>query len=406
MKYCLLLFFLSFFTYWIVATRGTFVISQDLDYFNAQAQAFLHGRLDIENPIFTEELSLYKGKWYMYYGPLPALPLAVAQFFTGRIFIPTIYLNIFFSAVNVVLVFLIVERVRKNLFVSTSRLLSVIFSLLFAFGTVQFWLAVRSGFWFLAQTTSFFFSSFGLFFILKKKPTKMDYFFSCLFISLNFFGRVQAVLLLFIPLTFIFLHNKKIFSMEIAKTLLAVTMPGLIILLLFMYYNFVRFQSPFETGFRYQKFHSHYLARYQNSNGWFNLKNIPENLWFMVFETPLLTLTKMSVALKHNPEGNSIFYLTPPFVAIFLTRIWKRTGKKIVVDPLVVSLWIGLILTLLPILMLSGTGWQQFGYRYTLDITVPLILLTLLAVRMRLNLLFVMAIFFAVFVQTLGALYA
>ena len=30
----------------------------------------------------------------------------------------------------------------------------------------------------------------------------------------------------------------------------------------------------------------------------------------------------------------------------------------------------------LPILLLMGTGWQQFGPRYTLDFTIPLLLLT------------------------------
>jgi hypothetical protein len=32
--------------------------------------------------------------------------------------------------------------------------------------------------------------------------------------------------------------------------------------------------------------------------------------------------------------------------------------------------------TSIPILLLMGTGWIQFGPRYTLDFTVPLLLLT------------------------------
>jgi hypothetical protein len=40
-------------------------------------------------------------------------------------------------------------------------------------------------------------------------------------------------------------------------------------------------------------------------------------------------------------------------------------------------LWLVAILaTSVPILLLMGTGWIQYGPRYTLDFTIPLLLLT------------------------------
>jgi hypothetical protein len=40
-------------------------------------------------------------------------------------------------------------------------------------------------------------------------------------------------------------------------------------------------------------------------------------------------------------------------------------------------LWtISVVATSIPILLLMGTGWKQFGPRYTLDFTIPLLLLT------------------------------
>jgi hypothetical protein len=34
-----------------------------------------------------------------------------------------------------------------------------------------------------------------------------------------------------------------------------------------------------------------------------------------------------------------------------------------------------------PILLLMGTGWMQFGPRYTMDFTLPLLLLTAMGIR-------------------------
>jgi hypothetical protein len=40
-----------------------------------------------------------------------------------------------------------------------------------------------------------------------------------------------------------------------------------------------------------------------------------------------------------------------------------------------------IILVNIPILLVMGTGWPEFGPRYTLDFTVPLLLLTAIGVR-------------------------
>jgi hypothetical protein len=40
-----------------------------------------------------------------------------------------------------------------------------------------------------------------------------------------------------------------------------------------------------------------------------------------------------------------------------------------------------MFLVAIPILLLMGTGWVQFGPRYTLDFTVPLLLLTAAGLR-------------------------
>ena len=58
---------------------------------------------------------------------------------------------------------------------------------------------------------------------------------------------------------------------------------------------------------------------------------------------------------------------------------WGLTGPRLL--PTCVVLAASILLTATPILLLMGTGWVQFGPRYTLDFTVPLLMLTALGIK-------------------------
>jgi hypothetical protein len=68
--------------------------------------------------------------------------------------------------------------------------------------------------------------------------------------------------------------------------------------------------------------------------------------------------------------GGSLFLLSPVFFGAFwgLFRKDQRSST--------LALVASIILVNIPILLLMGTGWVQFGPRYTLDFTIPLLLLT------------------------------
>lgn len=395
-----ILFVISFAIYFGFGTKWTGKINQELDHYNSLARAFRSGRLDIRNTPVTDELSYYRGRWYPYYGPLPAIPIAFLQIVSHKDFIPTLYPNAFVAGIAAAATYLLFFQTKKKL-LPNSGFSPFIFTLLTAYGTTFFWLATRSGIWFQAQIYAYLFSVLGLLPLISKKRTPVNYSLSIFFFSLNLLARSSASLLTFIPLCLVFYNRSGLGIKKIVRLLL----PSILVFTIFCLYNFLRFDNPFETGITYQQFHYRLAYRKAMAGGWFSPINIPYNFWFMALETPKLTLSymltpKQNISLTTNPEGNSIFFFTPPLLALLLASPFKEThpAKR----RLMIALWIGVLLTLLPILLLTGTGWQQVGYRYTLDVTAPAMLLIVLSIKRKPNLLFNLGIIFSVWIWSLA----
>jgi hypothetical protein len=64
-----------------------------------------------------------------------------------------------------------------------------------------------------------------------------------------------------------------------------------------------------------------------------------------------------------------------------------------------------ILLVATPILLLMGTGWVQFGPRYTLDFTLPLLLLTALGISRWPNWLVAVLTATAIVHYVIGTLY-
>ena len=57
---------------------------------------------------------------------------------------------------------------------------------------------------------------------------------------------------------------------------------------------------------------------------------------------------------------------------------------------------------MIPSLLIYSTGWMQFGYRYSLDVTAVLVLLSLFGMKGKLNVLYVIGVAFSVVVYQMG----
>ena len=310
-----------------------------------QAQAFLHGRTDLQGfPSYLQDLSDYNGKYYMPSPPVPAILLmpSVAIWGTG---VDEVRISMLMGAANVALVWILLGRMNIK---SWKRLLLTI---LFGFGTVQWDVATTGTTWFFAEIVAVFF---------------------VLLCMIEYFGRKRAVLMGFLlglaALSRLPVVVGSIFFLAMLYKDGGIRRPlkfiaGLAVPLAFYgYFNYVRFGNPLQTGYSMHSYAAHF-ANDINKYGMFSLHYIPKQL-YTLFISPPQYISHFPF-FKPNPEGMGILLTTPAILYVVRARFSESINRWALLAT------VGIFL---PTIMWFSTGWVQFGYRYSLDF-MPFVLI-------------------------------
>lgn len=392
------IFCIVFFVYFGVATQFSFKPKWALDYFNPLASSLISMRFDVPPQGDNHDLIYFNGKYYVPWGILPALYLVPFQLFLGR-FVPELYISLLLGSLNVVFVYLLLLRIKEEFFPHMSIIAILSIVIFFAFGTTHFYVSTLGSSWHVSQMVSSSLGIAGIYMVFRKNPKTIHFLLSASFIGLAMLGRPTTVFLLSLPIClYVFTSINK------QKNLIGLLIFGLpfaVSIAWFLGYNYLRFGDVFQTGYQYIK-EDVVLSIIRKTNGMFSFWNIPNNLWYMLFEIPRFYWINNKISLGINLYGNSIFFLSPPLFFSFLAFPRERKNNTFLFNPFIASLWIVIVVTILPILMYYSSGWMQFGYRYALDIMVPMILLSVFALKGKLNILYIFGIFFAIFVHILG----
>ena len=121
-----------------------------------------------------------------------------------------------------------------------------------------------------------------------------------------------------------------------------------------LWYNDVRFGSPFESGYGLASLPDWLTAL--RDQGLFSLSHLGMNIDYLFLHTP--TQIPQFPFFKPDGLGMSIFITSPGlFWAVRADWFSRRTWLLLA----------ALVLTLIPNLLYYGGGWLQYGYRYALD---------------------------------------
>jgi hypothetical protein len=128
-------------------------------------------------------------------------------------------------------------------------------------------------------------------------------------------------------------------------------------------YNWARFADPFDFGYLRENV-AEKLVPDLRTYGQFNLRYLPKNFWAMLLAGP--RWNDETRFFEPDGEGMSLLLTTPAL--LYLARARRR-------DPLTGGAWLALFLLLIPLLLYYNTGWWQFGYRFSLDFMLPVMVL-------------------------------
>lgn len=319
------------------------------------------------------------GRLYGYWGPLAAVVAMPAVLLFGPDASDTL-ISAIVGAANVGLFYWMLRRIRARGLLTLDDSCVVALTVLFAFGTVHFFLACAGRAWFTSQLVTLTALLGATIAALSARLTVGSALLAGACFGAALLGRnfVALTAAFFIGLFWCRLaaENRGALWALLARTI-AFAVPCAAAIGVQGWYNVARFGDPLESGqerlvmttgesrFRddYQKygqFHPHFLAR---------------NIHHYLLNARLIP--QRDGKLAPDPDGNSMFLVTPPLLYALLA--WRQRR------PILLALLAGTLPVFVALLLFRATGYQQFGNRYLLEVMPFLLLLVGAGMRGRLT---------------------
>lgn len=341
----------------------------------------------------TEELRGAKRSrhYFVSFPPGPAflmMPLAAVSGYA----VNDVFFTIFFAALNVALMFVLLRHLSRSGRSKRDRRENLWLTFLFGFGTVHLWCSVLGQVWFTALTVG---ATFTLLYVLCAIDARRPFLAGC-FLAAAFATRTPLLFSCLFFYAFLLFPNGKMRRTEWSdpiKRAVLFSAPCLVAGLFLLWMNYARFGEAGEFGHTYLASGS--LDRIQDY-GLFNFHFLSKNLSALFTLLPRIQPTSPFVIVSNH--GMSILLTTPAFFYLFRPLPRETTEQKFWHR----LLWATVAVIAIPHLLYQNTGYEQFGYRFSLDYTPYLV--ALLAIGGRpITWAFKMAILAGVAVNAFGA---
>jgi hypothetical protein len=366
----------------LLAYGGTAVIvghtsSPDSAFFDQLADAFLHGRLYLENPPITGDLTLHEGHWYVPFPPLGAALLLPWVALFGVAHTSTVFFSIVWGSLSVAILSRILDGLASRGWIRLDVGGRCWLLLLFALGCVHWQATTAGSVWFLSHTCTVLFIALAVWAAIARRSP----WWSGAALAIAMWGRPHVVLtwplLLGIAAQHLrdagFADRRSLIGWAWRSVVpLAISVVGL------ASYNYARFGDPLDFGYKTQNVSG--IARENLAIGQFHPHHVLRNLYVMLLGPPRWYEPDKLPAPKgwHLPipdsRGMSIFLTTPAL--FYLVRARRR-------ELFVYAAWLSVGLLLIPLLLYYTTGWRTFGYRFSLDFMIPVMVLLAVAAGRR-----------------------
>ena len=317
-------------------------LSTDYDYYGRLAAALLHGRwwLDEAPSWLNELLPCGDGRYCVVYPPLPAiLSLPLVPFFSTAV-AQVVASRIAGGASAGVLYYGLRGYGAPRTYALAGALLS-------AFGTTLFFSSVDGRAWYAAHSASMLFLS-GAFAVAARGGNAVAV---GALIGLSALARLPVALAA--PALALLCARRA--GTTYGRSLGGVIAGGAPFAIVYVGYNLLRWGTPLDDG---------YARLIQGdvffNHGLFSPLYLPRQLYAIFLETPEI-VPGTPFFLRPRFIGMSLFLTTPAFLWVFVAL---RAVRR---DVAVAATALAALLALLPDLFHGTVGFQQFGYRFSID---------------------------------------
>jgi hypothetical protein len=374
-------------------------------HFVVQAAAWLHGHVDIpswpagaDDPAKVEEVTLDDGRvvqgrrivshatfrvagsgeeislahvtgtrreiFYNSFPPFPSVLLLPQAAISGER-ANDVLLTVLLAAAVPAVFLLLGARLREAGLSTRTPADDAWYAALLTFGTVFFFSAVQGRVWFTAHVVGVLVCAlYALFSIEARRPILAG-------LMLGFAFITRAPMLFMFPLFLSEAWRMRGDGVDAwkraARQVVLFGAPVVVIGLAAAWYNHVRFHEWTEFG------HSYLAVRQQaqiERYGLFNLHYLGRNL--AVAFTLLPDVTARAPYWTISGHGLAMWFTTPALLYV----LWPRDK-----GPLHRALWLTVAFVAIPSLLYQNSGWVQFGYRFSLDYMLFLVLLLVVGGR-------------------------
>jgi len=374
-KKSLIIFFLIIsLIYYALTTAFTFKLRSANGYYKLMADAFLKGKTYLlvkPNPILLtlpnpydpiqnneyrlHDASLYKEKYYLYWGPFPAI---IRIIFFNKLPEPFfIYLyTLGCSLITLYILFII----KNKYFKKTKKIFFYLVGCFICFNGVVLNLLVANWIYYEAIASAQLFFLLGCLFLLKKN--KINY---AIISSIFFAFSVATRTTYLFPTLFLIIFSAKHFIDKknlwlSIKKILYIFFPYLFTIFCLLIFNYIRFNDFFEFGTSYQLGGSNLKA------SWFSsIHNIPNNLRNYLFAIPSFNLTFPFIYIDpeyYNHFERIVFsiFLISPVTLLFFAK--QDFNKKL--DNYIFLLKISALIILVSISFLAKDSATRFIFDF------------------------------------------
>jgi hypothetical protein len=337
-------------------------------HFSFLANSFLSGKLYFIDQLSTPgDTAYFNGRYYWPLGPFPAVLLMPGQFIL-KLFNRAICQG-YFNYLLGVFVFYLVYKVARKIRFGKEDAFCLSCAFCFSSAFIAVWILPWSSYFAGTVTAALAFLSIYEFVGRKR------YWLLGTFVGLMILTRVTAALIGIFFFLDLMTSDGNLKSK--IKSMIVFSAPISLAFAILILYNYLRFGDLLEQGYAMQSIHGMSLAN--RSFGLFSLRHLPANLFYSLFNLPSPvfyegTRVMKLPFIKADSWGMSIFITSPYFLYLFRFK-YSDTFSKII--------WISIGAIALPVYLFFGTGWIQYGYRYSLDFLPLLFLLLIIKYRDR-----------------------